>query len=146
MVIFVIFCLFMCKRGLVMEVCRCIQRAHPKVWPWLGREHNSLCLQTRSRTFSSCGSPGASRHSVCVTLCLEQKAKSLCNFTSDLFPLSPQTHTLFSLLGLSHAYVTSTGKLVGVVALKEVRNVFLPEMNIYIPVCAVNSSIFRLFV
>lgn len=35
--------------------------------------------------------------------------------------LSAQTHTLFSLLGLSHAYVTSIGKLVGVVALKEVR-------------------------
>lgn len=34
--------------------------------------------------------------------------------------LSAQTHTLFSLLGLSHAYVTSIGKLVGVVALKEV--------------------------
>uniref|UniRef100_A0A4W5PQI6 Chloride channel, voltage-sensitive 1a n=1 Tax=Hucho hucho TaxID=62062 RepID=A0A4W5PQI6_9TELE len=32
-----------------------------------------------------------------------------------------KTHTLFSLLGLSHAYVTSIGKLVGVVALKEVR-------------------------
>lgn len=39
----------------------------------------------------------------------------------DVAPLSPQTHTLFSLLGLSHAYVTSIGKLVGVVALKEVR-------------------------
>uniref|UniRef100_A0A8C1GKW5 Chloride channel, voltage-sensitive 1b n=1 Tax=Cyprinus carpio TaxID=7962 RepID=A0A8C1GKW5_CYPCA len=32
-----------------------------------------------------------------------------------------KTHTLFSLLGLSHAYVTSIGKLVGVVALKEVK-------------------------
>ncbi|KAK1880489.1 Chloride channel protein 1 [Dissostichus eleginoides] len=31
------------------------------------------------------------------------------------------THTLFSLLGLSHAYVTSIGKLVGVVALKELQ-------------------------
>lgn len=36
-----------------------------------------------------------------------------------------QTHTLFSLLGLSHAYVTSIGKLVGVVALKEVNIVCL---------------------
>lgn len=35
--------------------------------------------------------------------------------------LAAQTHTLFSLLGLSHAYVTSIGKLVGVVALKEVH-------------------------
>ncbi len=37
-----------------------------------------------------------------------------------LFACLFQTHTLFSLLGLSHAYVTSIGKLVGVVALKEV--------------------------
>uniref|UniRef100_A0A8C6NIW0 Chloride voltage-gated channel 1 n=1 Tax=Nothobranchius furzeri TaxID=105023 RepID=A0A8C6NIW0_NOTFU len=35
-----------------------------------------------------------------------------------------KTHTLFSLLGLSHAYVTSIGKLVGVVALKEVKSAF----------------------
>ncbi|XP_023659535.2 chloride channel protein 1-like [Paramormyrops kingsleyae] len=32
-----------------------------------------------------------------------------------------KTHTLFSLLGLSHAYVTGAGKLVGVVALKELQ-------------------------
>lgn len=32
----------------------------------------------------------------------------------------PQTHTIFSLLGLDHAYVTSMGRLVGVVSLKEV--------------------------
>uniref|UniRef100_A0A7N8WMX5 Chloride channel, voltage-sensitive 1b n=1 Tax=Mastacembelus armatus TaxID=205130 RepID=A0A7N8WMX5_9TELE len=32
-----------------------------------------------------------------------------------------KTHTLFSLLSLSHAYVTSIGKLVGVVALKELQ-------------------------
>lgn len=32
----------------------------------------------------------------------------------------PQTHTIFSLLGLDHSYVTSTGRLVGVVSLKEV--------------------------
>ncbi|CAF92945.1 unnamed protein product, partial [Tetraodon nigroviridis] len=35
--------------------------------------------------------------------------------------LSPQTHTIFSLLGLDHAYVTSMGRLVGVVSLKELR-------------------------
>lgn len=49
-----------------------------------------------------------------------RELKSHLNLTLGLFPL-PQTHTLFSLLGLSHAYVTSIGKLVGVVALKEVR-------------------------
>ncbi|KAG8014168.1 Chloride channel protein 2 [Nibea albiflora] len=32
-----------------------------------------------------------------------------------------QTHTIFSLLGLDHAYVTSMGRLVGVVSLKELR-------------------------
>lgn len=36
-------------------------------------------------------------------------------------PPPPQTHTIFSLLGLDHAYVTSMGRLVGVVSLKEVR-------------------------
>lgn len=41
--------------------------------------------------------------------------------TGSCSPLFAQTHTLFSLLGLSHAYVTSIGKLVGVVALKEVH-------------------------
>uniref|UniRef100_A0A3B5MDV1 Chloride channel, voltage-sensitive 2a n=1 Tax=Xiphophorus couchianus TaxID=32473 RepID=A0A3B5MDV1_9TELE len=32
-----------------------------------------------------------------------------------------KTHTIFSLLGLGHAYVTSMGRLVGVVSLKELR-------------------------
>lgn len=36
----------------------------------------------------------------------------------------PQTHTIFSLLGLDHAYVTSIGRLIGVVSLKEVRLLF----------------------
>ena len=31
-----------------------------------------------------------------------------------------QVHSLFSLLGLSHAYVTSAGKLIGVCGLKDV--------------------------
>uniref|UniRef100_A0A4W4EXV6 Chloride channel protein n=1 Tax=Electrophorus electricus TaxID=8005 RepID=A0A4W4EXV6_ELEEL len=43
-----------------------------------------------------------------------------------------KTHTLFSLLGLSHAYVTSIGKLVGVVALKETSKAS--------PTCAPPSS------
>ena len=34
-----------------------------------------------------------------------------------------QIHSMFSLLGLNHAYVTTLGRLVGVVALKEVRQV-----------------------
>uniref|UniRef100_A0A8C7G7X9 Chloride channel, voltage-sensitive 1a n=1 Tax=Oncorhynchus kisutch TaxID=8019 RepID=A0A8C7G7X9_ONCKI len=46
-----------------------------------------------------------------------------------------KTHTLFSLLGLSHAYVTSIGKLVGVVALKEVRKrpfLFLLSLSLFL--------------
>ncbi len=32
-----------------------------------------------------------------------------------------KVHSLFSMIGINHAYVTNVGKLVGVVALKEVR-------------------------
>lgn len=31
-----------------------------------------------------------------------------------------KVHSIFSLLGINHAYVTATGKLIGVVAMKEV--------------------------
>jgi len=37
-----------------------------------------------------------------------------------LFDGALQVHKLFALLNLSHAYVTTLGRLVGVVALKEV--------------------------
>ncbi|CAI4221603.1 unnamed protein product [Auanema sp. JU1783] len=40
-----------------------------------------------------------------------------------------KVHTLFSLLGLSHAYVTDCGRLVGVVGLKELRDAMA---NIYL--------------
>ncbi|NXE42197.1 CLCN2 protein, partial [Ptilorrhoa leucosticta] len=39
----------------------------------------------------------------------------------QLIPLFLQTHTIFSLLGLDHAFVTSIGRLVGMVSLKELR-------------------------
>ncbi|NXB71928.1 CLCN2 protein, partial [Donacobius atricapilla] len=39
----------------------------------------------------------------------------------QLNPLLLQTHTIFSLLGLDHAFVTSIGRLVGMVSLKELR-------------------------
>lgn len=32
-----------------------------------------------------------------------------------------KVHSLFSMIGINHAYVTNVGKLVGVVALKEVK-------------------------
>lgn len=44
-----------------------------------------------------------------------------CLFLPNHLFCSPQTHTIFSLLGLDHAYVTSIGRLIGVVSLKEVR-------------------------
>lgn len=33
-----------------------------------------------------------------------------------------KVHSLFSMVGINHAYVTKIGRLVGVVALKEVRS------------------------
>lgn len=49
-----------------------------------------------------------------------------CEIDEAPFQLVQQTslyrvHTLFSMLGLSHAYVTSFGRLVGIVALKDIR-------------------------
>lgn len=51
--------------------------------------------------------------------CLQFLLFILLFLTSSAFVL--QTHTIFSLLGLDHAYVTSIGRLIGVVSLKEVR-------------------------
>ena len=45
----------------------------------------------------------------------------LCQFLKPVYLMVLfQVHSLFSLLGLNHAYVTNTGRLAGVVALKEV--------------------------
>lgn len=51
---------------------------------------------------------------------------SKCQIDEAPFQLVEQTslyrvHTLFSMLGLNHAYVTSFGRLVGMVALKDIR-------------------------
>lgn len=51
---------------------------------------------------------------------------SKCQVDEAPFQLVEQTslyrvHTLFSMLGLNHAYVTSFGRLVGIVALKDIR-------------------------
>ncbi|XP_052225783.1 chloride channel protein 2-like isoform X2 [Dreissena polymorpha] len=61
----------------------------------------------------------------------DQLAKTIewegCQIDPAPFQLVERTslhkvHSLFSLLGLNHAYVTNTGRLIGVVALKELRN------------------------
>ncbi|XP_064418255.1 chloride channel protein 2-like [Latimeria chalumnae] len=41
-----------------------------------------------------------------------------------------KTHTIFSLLGLDHAYVTCIGKLIGVVSLKELRKAIEGSMTV----------------
>ncbi|XP_046891983.1 LOW QUALITY PROTEIN: chloride channel protein 2-like [Hypomesus transpacificus] len=41
-----------------------------------------------------------------------------------------KTHTIFSLLGLDHAYVTSIGRLIGVVSLKELRKAIEGSVNV----------------
>uniref|UniRef100_A0A8C2EMR0 Chloride channel, voltage-sensitive 2a n=1 Tax=Cyprinus carpio TaxID=7962 RepID=A0A8C2EMR0_CYPCA len=61
----------------------------------------------------------------------EQQLEEAVNFNNCKIDPAPfqlvertslhKTHTIFSLLGLDHAYVTSTGRLVGVVSLKELR-------------------------
>uniref|UniRef100_G3N4P6 Chloride channel 2c n=1 Tax=Gasterosteus aculeatus aculeatus TaxID=481459 RepID=G3N4P6_GASAC len=61
----------------------------------------------------------------------EQKLDEQVNFSNCKIDPAPiqlvertslhKTHTLFSLLGLDHAYVTSIGRLIGVVSLKELR-------------------------
>lgn len=40
-----------------------------------------------------------------------------------------KVHSLFLMLGINHAYVTNTGRLVGVVALKEVIFIYLIKNN-----------------
>ncbi|XP_075617553.1 chloride channel protein 2 isoform X2 [Balearica regulorum gibbericeps] len=61
----------------------------------------------------------------------EQQLDQLVDFSSAKIDPAPfqlvehtslhKTHTVFSLLGLDHAYVTSIGRLVGMVSLKELR-------------------------
>ena len=46
------------------------------------------------------------------------------------YSLSLQVHSLFSLLSLSHAYVTSLGKLVGVVTLTDVSEYTLVFLKV----------------
>ncbi|XP_067307516.1 chloride channel protein 2c isoform X3 [Pseudorasbora parva] len=41
-----------------------------------------------------------------------------------------KTHTIFSLLGLDHAYVTSIGRLIGVVSLRELRKAIEGSMTV----------------
>ena len=47
------------------------------------------------------------------------------------FSLFFQVHSLFSMLGLNHAYVTAIGRIIGVVALKEVC-IYLSFFHLYI--------------
>ncbi|XP_063162432.1 chloride channel protein 2 isoform X2 [Candoia aspera] len=61
----------------------------------------------------------------------EQQLDQLVNFNNCKIDPAPfqlvertslhKTHTIFSLLGVDHAYVTSIGRLIGVVTLKELR-------------------------
>ena len=69
--------------------------------------------------------------------------KRMVDFGFNLFDGVLQVHKLFALLNLSHAYVTTLGRLVGVVALKEVsrdhadsRAIFLwPWKMVSLSVC-----------
>ncbi|POI20939.1 hypothetical protein CIB84_015314, partial [Bambusicola thoracicus] len=79
--------------------------------------------------------PGAESHSVLPLPQIldweEQQLEQNVDFSSAQIDPAPfqlvertslhKTHTIFSLLGLDHAYVTSIGRLVGMVSLKELR-------------------------
>lgn len=58
-----------------------------------------------------------------------------------------KVHSLFSMIGINHAYVTKIGKLVGVVALKEV-SAFSTENDFpfHIRLCSNSFSCIRSFV
>ena len=57
---------------------------------------------------------------------------SRCHIDPAPFQLVERTsllkvHSLFSMVGVNHAYVTAIGRLVGVVGLKEVKKYVLPS-------------------
>ncbi len=53
-------------------------------------------------------------------------------------------HSLFSILALSHAYVTSIGRLVGVVTISNVSLQCTPSSSSYIFISSLPSSLFTL--
>uniref|UniRef100_A0A8C9VBN2 Chloride voltage-gated channel 2 n=1 Tax=Scleropages formosus TaxID=113540 RepID=A0A8C9VBN2_SCLFO len=68
--------------------------------------------------------PLVSHTSRCSPHCVTDPTMCLCcapDLSLSLTHTRPPTHTIFSLLGLDHAYVTSIGRLIGVVSLKELR-------------------------
>nr|XP_009302317.1 chloride channel, voltage-sensitive 2b isoform X1 [Danio rerio] len=70
----------------------------------------------------------------------EQQLDEQVNFNSCKIDPAPfqlvertslhKTHTIFSLLGLDHAYVTSIGRLIGVVSLRELRKAIEGSMTV----------------
>ncbi|XP_077847987.1 chloride channel protein 2 isoform X14 [Macaca mulatta] len=73
-----------------------------------------------------CGSPPPEAASEKLESCEKRKLKrvriSLASDADLEGEMSPEeTHTIFSLLGVDHAYVTSIGRLIGIVTLKELR-------------------------
>uniref|UniRef100_A0A8C4D9J3 Chloride channel protein 2 n=1 Tax=Dicentrarchus labrax TaxID=13489 RepID=A0A8C4D9J3_DICLA len=95
---------------------------------------SSPCTHTHSNTSTNTNARQAVRFLVSTQQIAEWEEQQLdepvdfknCKIDPAPFQLVEQTslhktHTIFSLLGLDHAYVTSMGRLVGVVSLKELR-------------------------
>uniref|UniRef100_A0A8D2L5E1 Chloride voltage-gated channel 2 n=1 Tax=Varanus komodoensis TaxID=61221 RepID=A0A8D2L5E1_VARKO len=69
----------------------------------------------------------------------EQELEQFVNFNNSKIDPAPfqlvertslhKTHTIFSLLGVDHAYVTSIGRLIGMVSLKELRKAIEGSVN-----------------
>uniref|UniRef100_A0A663DWR1 Chloride voltage-gated channel 2 n=1 Tax=Aquila chrysaetos chrysaetos TaxID=223781 RepID=A0A663DWR1_AQUCH len=96
--------------------------------------HFRSTLPVPSHPFPSFPIPGLPAHpfsSLPILEWEEQQLDQLVDFSSAKIDPAPfqlvehtslhKTHTIFSLLGLDHAYVTSIGRLVGMVSLKELR-------------------------
>ena len=69
---------------------------------------------------------------------------SRCHIDPAPFQLVERTsllkvHSLFSMVGVNHAYVTAIGRLVGVVGLKEVRLCHKFVLSIYIKLLNLSS-------
>uniref|UniRef100_A0A674E4A5 Chloride voltage-gated channel 2 n=1 Tax=Salmo trutta TaxID=8032 RepID=A0A674E4A5_SALTR len=91
----------------------------------------SICLRVLPYCFSPLSSSSSYSSGLQIAEWEENQLDEQVNFDNCKIDPAPfqlvertslhKTHTIFSLLGLDHAYVTSIGRLIGVVSLKELR-------------------------
>uniref|UniRef100_A0A674E5N1 Chloride voltage-gated channel 2 n=1 Tax=Salmo trutta TaxID=8032 RepID=A0A674E5N1_SALTR len=104
------------------------QRVNQEVRPF----KYSICLRVLPYCFSPLSSSSSYSSGLQIAEWEENQLDEQVNFDNCKIDPAPfqlvertslhKTHTIFSLLGLDHAYVTSIGRLIGVVSLKEVSD------------------------